>query len=406
MIHTGGSTFDTLLGVYTGQEMEALVPVASHDGDGVSSYVSFPVTEGLQYQIAVDGFGVASGIIVLSWELLGECTTPSKPVGPMPPDGTQGADETVKLEWDRTAARLQNVIYGEDDRLDLFEVEDAALVRAAESTVALVLIEDLTDNGDGTFSIPRERVGENKRLCPDERFANQPNPASCTGFLVAPDLIATAGHCLKTTTDCASYAFVFGFRMTGPDEPVLTFPRSQVYFCDGILGREFEADYDWAVVRLDRPVLDHEPLEIRRDGVIRGRGGRRRHRASDGLARQDRWRRQGSRERPRRLLHGEPGRLRRQLGLPGAERRHSCRGRDSGGRRGGLRVQPRRQLLAIQDVSRRGMSRRGGHALHGVRRASGCESVPHDLPGVPGPLRMVALRSLYSRARPVRRSGP
>jgi hypothetical protein len=273
VIHTGGSTFDTLLAVYTGQALETLEPVAASDGEGVTSYVFFPVAEGVEYQIAVDGLRNASGIILLSWELLRECRTPSMPAGPLPPDGTQGAGETVTLEWGRTVTAPQNVIYGEDGRLDFFEIEDEALLRAADSTVALLLIEDLTDNGDGTYSIPGERFGDNTRLCSDERFASQPNPAWCSGFLVAPDLVATAGHCLTTTSDCASFAFVFGFRMEGPGEPVLTFPRSQVYFCDGILGRELEVDYDWSIARLDRPVLDHEPLEIRREGMIEDEQG-------------------------------------------------------------------------------------------------------------------------------------
>ena len=209
-------------------------------------------------------------MIVLNWKVLGGCEPPPMPAGPLPPDGVEGAEASVKLEWGRRGgAAPARVIYGEDGRLDLHEVDDQDLLDAADSVVALVLIDELADNGDGTYTIPADRVGENARLCADERFAEQPNPAWCTGFLVAPDLIATAGHCLTTTTDCARFAFVFGFRMVGPDEPpILTFPESQVYFCDGILGREFEEEYDWALARLDRPVLDREPLQLRREGRI------------------------------------------------------------------------------------------------------------------------------------------
>lgn len=33
--------------------------------------------------------------------------------------------------------------------------------------------------------------------------------ADCSGFLVAPDIIATAGHCIKTTKDCQNTSVIF-----------------------------------------------------------------------------------------------------------------------------------------------------------------------------------------------------
>jgi hypothetical protein len=72
---TLGSTFDTLLAVYTGAAVDALTLVAEND-DGefapdLSSMVSFPVTAGTELQIAVDGFGGSTGLITLSWSFTG-----------------------------------------------------------------------------------------------------------------------------------------------------------------------------------------------------------------------------------------------------------------------------------------------------------------------------------------------
>jgi subtilisin-like proprotein convertase family protein len=62
-VDTFGSDFDTLLGVYTGTNIAALAPVASNDDfNGSTSRVSFVVTSGTAYHIAVDGFRGASGI--------------------------------------------------------------------------------------------------------------------------------------------------------------------------------------------------------------------------------------------------------------------------------------------------------------------------------------------------------
>jgi hypothetical protein len=71
-IDTAGSNFDTLLAVYTGTSVSALTPVASNDDAGggtVSSRVTFAATAGRQYQIAVDGYGGASGSIALRLNL-------------------------------------------------------------------------------------------------------------------------------------------------------------------------------------------------------------------------------------------------------------------------------------------------------------------------------------------------
>ena len=69
-ISTAGSSFDTLLGVFTGAAVTALTPVASNDnnptGSGNTSSVSFNATAGTVYQIVVDGYKGATGNIVLN----------------------------------------------------------------------------------------------------------------------------------------------------------------------------------------------------------------------------------------------------------------------------------------------------------------------------------------------------
>jgi hypothetical protein len=66
-ISTAGSTFDTILAVYTGPSVSALTLIANNDDHnaGITSQVSFFATAGTVYQIAVDGYGTASGSINL-----------------------------------------------------------------------------------------------------------------------------------------------------------------------------------------------------------------------------------------------------------------------------------------------------------------------------------------------------
>lgn len=76
-IDTIGSNFDTLLAVYTGSAVNSLTLIASNDdigGGNVQSRVTFTATSGTTYQIAVDGYGGATGNITLNWSLASACT--------------------------------------------------------------------------------------------------------------------------------------------------------------------------------------------------------------------------------------------------------------------------------------------------------------------------------------------
>jgi len=71
-LSTFGSSFDTLLGVYTGNAVNSLMQVAANDDFGGSSYsqVTFTATQNVSYKIAVDGFnggaGAGTGFLYLS----------------------------------------------------------------------------------------------------------------------------------------------------------------------------------------------------------------------------------------------------------------------------------------------------------------------------------------------------
>ena len=69
-IDTFGSDFDTLLAVYTGSTVATLTLVAANDdAGGTQSRVQFRAEAGAEYMIAVDGYGGATGAVVLNWEV-------------------------------------------------------------------------------------------------------------------------------------------------------------------------------------------------------------------------------------------------------------------------------------------------------------------------------------------------
>jgi subtilisin family serine protease len=70
-LDTQGSSFDTMLAIYTGSAVASLALQASDDdgGIGVQSRLETVVTAGTTYRIAVDGFNGATGDIVLNLSL-------------------------------------------------------------------------------------------------------------------------------------------------------------------------------------------------------------------------------------------------------------------------------------------------------------------------------------------------
>ena len=88
-LDTCDSDFDTLLAVYTGADVGHLSVVASNDDDcGLGSQVTFAVTAGTTYDIAVDGFGGEWGDFVLAW-------TRTNPPPPPPQPPTNSAVPTI-----------------------------------------------------------------------------------------------------------------------------------------------------------------------------------------------------------------------------------------------------------------------------------------------------------------------
>lgn len=244
-------------------------------GEGVNSRLHLTLPSTGTWEIWAGSYAPATGEYTLCLAQLEPtptptCIAPETPEAPWPPDRADDIPVDVTLRWNLPAGTNRpQVIYGPDDRRDVYEITDPAVLAAWDSTVALISVFDLFDIGGGMYQLPPTTFGETYGLCESEPYRNQPNPAWCSGFLVAPDLVATAGHCVSDQGTCSQVAFVFGFRMLDANTPVTVIPASEVYFCAGIVAREQRGDgSDWALVRLDRPVEGHVPLPIRRTGKI------------------------------------------------------------------------------------------------------------------------------------------
>ena len=104
-IDTTGSTFDTLLAVYTGASVSNLTQVAADDNDDsrgvVTSRVKINATAGTQYQIAVDGKNGATGVVQLNLSFSADTKDPTVTIS-SPKSKSQVTSSTVTVQGKAT----------------------------------------------------------------------------------------------------------------------------------------------------------------------------------------------------------------------------------------------------------------------------------------------------------------
>ncbi len=150
------------------------------------------------------------------------------------------------------------VVYGQDDRMDVYAHPDATLrARAQQATVALMTAETVITTNPNDVAFDAGTLVD-FGVCSTERFANDISPAFCSGVLIDDDLVLTAGHCITTAAECADTRFVFKFYKTS-ETGLETITTQDVFSCKSIVVRREDAEpvngqiLDYGIIRLDRP---------------------------------------------------------------------------------------------------------------------------------------------------------
>ncbi len=170
----------------------------------------------------------------------------------------------------------QAIIYGQDDRQEVYEHPDPVLRAIAQSSaVALIPRSRFGRNARGDFAIFTPRLSEAFQVCPDQRFAAEPTAADCSGVLIDDDLVLTAGHCLASDDACDRFAFVFDY-FYKDDGGLAGLSWGDIYGCRRVVDRSVSsgdagnARIDYAIVQLDRVPLGRTPVRVRASGLSLG----------------------------------------------------------------------------------------------------------------------------------------
>ncbi|RLA64812.1 MAG: hypothetical protein DRQ88_01495 [Epsilonproteobacteria bacterium] len=167
------------------------------------------------------------------------------------------------------------VLYGADNRHHI-EDSPAPNFKILSLSTAMMIHEDKIESAfDGVLTkIYTEKLGPAYYLCSEEKYYQDIIAGKCSGFLVAPDLLVTAGHCITGESSCKYNKWIFDYRndliLSSGEEDSVYVGSNNVYGCSEIINRKYStiSKNDFALIRLDRPVVDRLPLKFRTEGKI------------------------------------------------------------------------------------------------------------------------------------------
>ena len=181
-------------------------------------------------------------------------------------------DSLFQYPFGETGKELPRGLYGEDNRLDVKDAEGIEdFVRATA-----VMIPKVNIRGNKVYGYTLREKLEKKfasyNFDENVKFLDQPTCAGCTGFLIAPDIIVTAGHCIKSIEDAKDFVWIFDYTNELnyiKSKKYIEVNPDDVYEVSEILDAYFEKgeNNDYSILKLDRK-SSRIPYRFRTSGEI------------------------------------------------------------------------------------------------------------------------------------------
>ena len=152
-------------------------------------------------------------------------------------------------------------IFNGDSRYEPRLEGSTEVIERARALPAFVRTSNLKLRSDGDYDT--NNWGSFINFCSDVRFSGQAHVVNCSASLIGPDLVLTAAHCIENLgISCGDYKIIFDFA-EGADIDVIK--KENVYECAEVVYYNFDetmrAD-DLAIIRLDRKVIDRNPIAV------------------------------------------------------------------------------------------------------------------------------------------------
>ncbi|MGE3610839.1 MAG: serine protease [Bacteriovoracaceae bacterium] len=182
---------------------------------------------------------------------------------------------SLLLLGSQIALSATDVVYGVDNRKDVYETSNPLHLKLVKSTAGRIPVRSFVKNLNGLLKIGSSATLESDmNVCSTVQYADQPVVADYSGFLVGPDILVTAGHCYigesgSPEDSCKKYAWVFDYALNSAGQnPIENISPSNVYNCKQVIKAQRDKFLDYAVIKLDRKVEGREPLKFRTSGKI------------------------------------------------------------------------------------------------------------------------------------------
>lgn len=175
--------------------------------------------------------------------------------------------------YEKTEQTIDKGIYGDDNRRLVSELEESedSLKELSRSVLAQVPRWRVTSEDKFSYTIQTKSLEKGLNFCPDEKFASLPLVSSCSAFLIASDLLLTAGHCVKDKFDCQKNFWVLdynddlGFAADGKNVRI---DKEKVVTCDKLISLQENSRLDYALIKINRKVEDRKNFSIRKIGKV------------------------------------------------------------------------------------------------------------------------------------------
>lgn len=174
----------------------------------------------------------------------------------------------IEYPFAKPGEKVSRGVFGDGDRKEVKDAEGYEdFVRA---TAVMVSKKNIYQDEFYSWSlreILKKKFGTNK-FADNVKFLDQPAIGSCTGFLIAPNILVTAGHCIK---DINQYVWVFDYTYESEfiDNKKLNFKVDNIYEVQQVLASKLD-DYtkdDYAFLRLFKS-SDRAPYRFRTSGKV------------------------------------------------------------------------------------------------------------------------------------------